>query len=163
MALDTGRFLEPGHLADAIFRLPASIYKSVERPSPTLRSSTEQIPAVGEVKQGGLADHDGRIVVRRGEVFEALVVPGSVVARIRGMLQVRDAVRQVFQTQLSDASDEAIVVVQLQLLDEDEQTEILEALGEAEPAKFLEQARSFNASAFCESPLSLSLLYKTVS
>ena len=60
-------------------------------------------------------------------------------------------------------SDESIVVVQLQLLDEDEQTEILEALGEAEPAKFLEQARSFNASAFCESPLSLSLLYKTVS
>ena len=35
--------------------------------------------------------------------------PASVRARIRGMLQVRDAVREVFRTQLSDAADGTIV------------------------------------------------------
>jgi hypothetical protein len=64
----------------------------------------EQVPAVGAVKEGGLADRDGQIVVRRGDVFEPLALPASVRARIRGMLQVRDAVREVFRTQLSDAS-----------------------------------------------------------
>ena len=56
----------------------------------------------------------------------------------------------------------SIVVIQLQPLEDDEQTAILSSLGEAEPHRFLEQARLFNASAFCESPLSLGLLYKTV-
>ena len=60
-------------------------------------------------------------------------------------------------------SGEAIVVVQLQPLDEDEQEQILRSHGESDPARFIEQARAFNASAFCESPLSLGLLFKTVS
>ena len=74
-----------------------------------LRASLEQIPALGAVKEGGLADRDGQIVVRRGDAFEPLTLPATARARIRGMLQVRDAVREVFRTQLADASDETIV------------------------------------------------------
>jgi N12 class adenine-specific DNA methylase len=64
---------------------------------------------VGEVKEGGLAERDGQLVVRRGNTFETATLPVSARARIRGMLQVRDAVREVFRTQLADAPDQAIV------------------------------------------------------
>src|SRR5262249_59157770 len=42
-------------------------------------------------------------------LFRSLPLPASVRARIRGMLQVRDAVREVFRTQLSDGDDRNIV------------------------------------------------------
>ncbi len=45
----------------------------------------------------------------RGDVFEPLGPPGFRPRRIRGMLQVRDAVREVFRTQLADADDRNIV------------------------------------------------------
>jgi N12 class adenine-specific DNA methylase len=101
--------LEPADLARAIAHLPAAVYKNRNGREPALRASFEQVPAAGAVKEGGFADHNSEIVVRRGDVFEALALPATVRARIRGMLQVRDAVREVFRTQLSDASGEAIV------------------------------------------------------
>jgi N12 class adenine-specific DNA methylase len=102
--------LEPDALAHAVSRLPASVYKNREiQPAPSLQVGTDQIPSVGTVKEGGFADHDGQIVVRSGNEFEPLALPASVQARIRGMLQVRDAVRDVFRTQLSDAANETIV------------------------------------------------------
>ena len=43
-------------------------------------------------------------------IFEPLALPAPVMpAGIRGMLQVRDAVREVFRTQLSDGDDRSIV------------------------------------------------------
>jgi hypothetical protein len=101
--------LEPADLARAIAHLPAAVYKIRNSREPALRASFEQVPAAGAVKEGGFADHNGEIVVRRREVFEPLTLPATVRTRIRGMLQVRDAVRGVFRTQLSDASSEAIV------------------------------------------------------
>jgi N12 class adenine-specific DNA methylase len=101
--------LEPSDLAKAVSRLPSDVYKVRESHGPVVRGQADQVPVLGEVKEGGLADRDGRIVVRRGDTFEPLLLPASVGARIRGMLQVRDAVRDVFRTQLIDAPDESIV------------------------------------------------------
>jgi hypothetical protein len=101
--------LDANILDEAISRLPENVYRDRESQGPVLRTDLEQVPAVGAVKEGGLADRDGQIVVRRGNVFEPLTLPASARARIRGMLQVRDAVREVFRTQLSDAPDSAIV------------------------------------------------------
>jgi N12 class adenine-specific DNA methylase len=102
--------LEPGDLAAALSFLPAAVYRTRGSHRPVLRARpAEQVPALGEVKEGGLADRDGQIVVRRGDAFEPLTLSSLARARIRGMLQVRDAVREVFRTQLSDAPDEAIV------------------------------------------------------
>jgi N12 class adenine-specific DNA methylase len=100
---------EPSDLAKAVSRLPSGIYKVRASHGPVMRGQADQVPALGEVKEGGLADRDGRIVVRRGDAFEPLIVSSSVGARIRGMLQVRDAVREVFRTQFADAPDESIV------------------------------------------------------
>jgi N12 class adenine-specific DNA methylase len=101
--------LEPGDLATAVSLLPAAVYKSMDSHGPAVGVRPEQVPEVGEVKEGGLADRNGQIVVRRGDEFGRLTLPSSVCARIRGMLQVRDAVRDVFRTQLADAEDETIV------------------------------------------------------
>jgi hypothetical protein len=101
--------LEPGTLEKAVSLLPAAVCKNRDSQAPTVRLDSEQVPAAGSVKEGGLADRDGQIVVRRGDTFEPLTLPASVRARIRGMLQVRDAVREVFLTQLTDAADGTIV------------------------------------------------------
>ena len=90
--------LEPGALEAAVSLLPSAVYKSRDSLAPVLRAISEQVPAAGEVKEGGLAERDGQIFVRRGDVFEPLAVPATVRARIRGMLQVRDTVREVFRT-----------------------------------------------------------------
>ncbi|MDQ6733460.1 MAG: DEAD/DEAH box helicase family protein, partial [Nitrospirota bacterium] len=101
--------LEPDALQRAVSLLPAAVYRDRERQTPVLGADPDQVPAVGEVKEGGLAERDGQIIVRRGNTFETVALPASARVRIRGMLQVRDAVREVFRTQLSDATDEAIV------------------------------------------------------
>ncbi len=100
--------LRPGDLEKAVSLLPANVYKSRERQGPLLPADSDQVPTAGAVKEGGLADRNGEIVVRRGGAFEPLTVPASVGARIRGMLQVRDSVRDVFRTQLADAADGTI-------------------------------------------------------
>jgi N12 class adenine-specific DNA methylase len=100
----------PDVLARAVSRLPAAVFgKSEIQTAPGLRVGPEQISSVGTVKEGGLADLDGQIVVRHGDEFEPLSLPAAVQARIRGMIQVRDAVRDVFHTQLSDADDDTIL------------------------------------------------------
>jgi N12 class adenine-specific DNA methylase len=101
--------LEPRHLEKAVSLLPAAVYEGRDSLNPVLGTGSEQVPAAGAVKEGGLAERDGQIVVRRGDTFQPLTVPASARARIRGMIQVRDAVREVFRTQLSDAPDETIV------------------------------------------------------
>ncbi|MGH9666912.1 MAG: hypothetical protein ACRD9L_21015, partial [Bryobacteraceae bacterium] len=101
--------LEPGVLERAVSLLPAAVYRSRDTQGPELRFDLQQVPAAGAVKEGGFADRDGKIVRRRGDSFEPLTLPVSLCARIRGMLQVRDAVRDVFRTQLADAGDEAII------------------------------------------------------
>src|ERR1017187_3234585 len=101
--------LEPSDLAKAVSRLPSDVYKVRDSHGPVMRGQADQVPVLGEVKEGGLVDRDGRIVVRRGGTFEPLLLPALVGARIRGMLRVRDAVRDVFRTQLIDAPDESIV------------------------------------------------------
>jgi N12 class adenine-specific DNA methylase len=101
--------LEPGALQKAFSLLPAAVYKNRDSEAHVLGAGPDQVPAVGEVKEGGLAERHGQLVVRRGHTFEPVTLPLSARARIRGMLQVRDAVREVFRTQLSDAPDQAIV------------------------------------------------------
>ena len=117
MGMESGQFgaapaligsLEPGALEKAVSLLAPAVYESRDNQRPALRLDSGQVPAAGAVREGGLADRDGHIVVRRGDTFEPLTLPASVRARIRGMLQVRDAVREVFRTQLGDAPDGTI-------------------------------------------------------
>jgi len=87
MGLESGQYgdaaaligtLNSGDLEKAVALLPASLYKSRESQVPFLQSESDQVPAAGAVKEGGLAEHNGQIVVRRGGAFEPLTVPVSV-------------------------------------------------------------------------------------
>ena len=100
--------LRPGDLERVTSLLPAKVYRSRESQGPLIGPDSDQVPAAGTVKEGGLAERDGQIVVCRRGVLEPLAVPASVTARIRGMLQVRDAVRDVFRTQLADSAEQTI-------------------------------------------------------
>ena len=121
MANDNGRYgtptaflegdFEPQALAAAIARLPTAVYMESQRHLiPPSRERSENVTAVGEVKDGGLTERDGQIFVRRGDAMEPLTLPASTSARIRGMLQVRDAVREVFRSQLTETPDERTIV-----------------------------------------------------
>ena len=100
--------LTPERSTGAVAALPAGILfrRSDARPPPGRHQPN--IPVLDGVKDGAFAERDGAIVVRSGEHFEPLNLPGSIAARVRGMLAVRDAVRLVFKTQLDDAPDERI-------------------------------------------------------
>jgi len=107
--------LTPEDLDAAISRLPAGVFRARNTHDLVPTAVSEQIPEPGSVKEGGYTERGGRIVVRRGDVLEPLNVSVSASARIRGMLGVRDAVREVFRTQLSDASDETIAAARRRL------------------------------------------------
>jgi N12 class adenine-specific DNA methylase len=105
-----GKF-DPEGLRKIIDRLPANVFgdRHARGPVHTLPVPSRPLD-VENVKDGGLVDRNGEICVRRGSLLEPLAIPGSVANRIRGMLQVRDALRQVFETQLSATTEESEVV-----------------------------------------------------
>jgi hypothetical protein len=105
----------PEDLNTAVSRLPGGVFKArnTNDLAPTVVSG--QITEPGSVKEGGYAERDGKIFVRCGEALEPLNVSASAAARIRGMLSVRDAVREVFRTQLFDAPDEQIAAARRRL------------------------------------------------
>ena len=102
---------DPAALKEAISRLPVALYVENERRHSTRvavdRPDTAQVE---NVKDGGMVARDGQIYVRRGNQLEPLGVSVSLSARIQGLVQVRDAVREVFQAQLSNTADEGAIL-----------------------------------------------------
>ncbi|HEX3681732.1 MAG TPA: DEAD/DEAH box helicase family protein [Bryobacteraceae bacterium] len=101
-------------LSAAVSTLPIAIFQQRQRPA-LKRINTGEIFNSGTIKDGAFADLGGELVSRNGEKFEPVQVSASVAERIRGMMRVRDAVREVFRTQLQDASDEQIHAAREQL------------------------------------------------
>jgi len=106
--------LDAGVLSAAISHLPVNVYQ--------LRSEPEQqsarvsdLEGYSSIKDGGFSERDGKIVVRRSGKFETLELSDSASARVRGMVQIRDAVRDVFQTQLAGATDQSVPDARLKL------------------------------------------------
>jgi N12 class adenine-specific DNA methylase len=96
--------LTPGLLFGAIARLPAGIMTPAKR-----RTHTEAPADVSGVKDGAFTIRDGELFVRNGATLEPTKFSISTTARVRGMIAIRDTVRLVFQTQLSDAGDDRII------------------------------------------------------
>ncbi len=97
-------------LREAIAKLPADIWR-IQARAPGSRAPPDlatDISDPGEIKDGAYGVRDNRLVIRRGGTFEIAKVSANLAWRIRGLLGVRDAVRDVFRTQLEDASAERI-------------------------------------------------------
>lgn len=96
-------------LAQAVERLPQGIYQAHAHQiaEPTIE---ETIPAPDVVKPNAFCVHDGIVCIREENLLRPLNdLPSETRARIRGMIQVRDAVRDCLRAQV-DGSPEARVV-----------------------------------------------------
>jgi N12 class adenine-specific DNA methylase len=95
-------------LAEAVKQLPQNLYESLNRPL-EITGKEQSIPAPGHVKPNAYTLHDDEIAVRRHEKLIPLPhLPIQTKLRVRGMIRVRDAVRECLRTQLEDAPDEDI-------------------------------------------------------
>jgi N12 class adenine-specific DNA methylase len=89
-------------LATAIESLPANVYQPARHKlaAPTVE---QIIPAPGDVKPNAYTLVDGEIAIRDGDQLKLLPqIPIQTKARIRGLVQIRDAVRECLRTQLDE-------------------------------------------------------------
>jgi len=101
-------------LATAIPELPKGIYRAqrIELTEPTLEQS---VPAPDYVKPNAYCLHDGLVCIREGTVLRPLNdLPSETRAPIRGLIPVRDAVRDCLRAQLDGSSEERVLETRTQ-------------------------------------------------
>ena len=109
-----GRSLDAA-LSESISRLPAAVYRQPESVVST-QTNGPQILAPKNVKEGAFTLHDGRVAVSaKGYLEFPEGLPAETTRRIRGMIQVRDAAREVLRTQLEESGETAILEARQQL------------------------------------------------
>jgi N12 class adenine-specific DNA methylase len=103
-------------LHQALAVLPEGIYtpRDQRRSPPPVTPIVPPETFIG-VKDGGYSEINGQIVIRAGSTFEPVTLSTTTAARIRGLIEVRNAVRQVFQTQLDDEPEAQITAARLTL------------------------------------------------
>jgi hypothetical protein len=90
----------------AIDRLPFDVYQPR---TATTHTTTDIPPSCDGVKDGAYVEHHGRLYVCQGDTLEPLHASAGTAARIRGLIELRDAVREVLRTQLADLTEDAIL------------------------------------------------------
>ena len=102
-------------LAEAVAALPAAIYRPAERQAAE-RLSPRIVVAPDAVKENGFAIVDGAIAIRTGGTLTPVGnLPDETARRIRGMIKVREAVREVLGTQLDGRGDDEVADARRQL------------------------------------------------
>ena len=101
-------------LRDAIESLPQEIYRTAAiRTGPEVG---EVVLASYDVKENAFTLHDGAIAIRTGATLTPVAnLPDETARRIRGLIKVRGAVREVLRTQLNDSAEEEIIDARRQL------------------------------------------------
>ncbi len=101
-------------LAEAVATLPHGIYRAVERNTAT--ADTERIAAPTELKENAFTVIDGAIAIRTGATLTTVAnLPDETARRIRGLIKVREAVREVLRTQLDNRSEDEVLDARRQL------------------------------------------------
>ena len=102
-------------LATAIIELPAGIYRT-QRIGMAEPPPDQTIPAPDFVKPNAYCVHDGIVCIREENVLRQLTdLPSETRSRIRGLIQVRDAVRTCLRSQLDGSNEEQVVEARQQL------------------------------------------------
>lgn len=99
--------LTPEKLAEAVNRLPENIVSAWKAPVEAF-DSVSSIPASGELKDGGYTVQDGKVLVRVGDQLRPTDLSGQQLRSVSGQIKVRDAVHDVFRTQLAGDSEKSI-------------------------------------------------------
>ncbi len=102
-------------LDEAVRALPEDVYvpRNQSR-SPPVMQITDPESFIG-IKDGGYAFVDGKIVIRSGDHFEPTSFSATDSMRVRGLMQIRDALREVFRTQLDEEPEEKITAARQEL------------------------------------------------
>ena len=102
-------------LATAIPALPAGIYRA-QRVALAEPTTEQTIPAPDYVKPNAYCTHDGMVCIREENVLRPLTgLPSETRSRIRGLIQVRDAVRGCLRSQIDGSPEEQVVEARQQL------------------------------------------------
>jgi N12 class adenine-specific DNA methylase len=102
-------------LADAVQHLPQNIYEPVIHEIATV-SFAQISPNDEDVKPNAYTIHNGELAVREGHELKPLRhLPSQTKLRIRGMIQVRDAVRECLRTQMEDREEADIELARTKL------------------------------------------------
>lgn len=98
-------------IQEASKKLPAKIIQAHVAPKATTQEgSLERLPAPGDVKESAFVVKDGNLYIKQGtDLVPQPNTPAAQIARVEGMMDVRDALRDVFRTQLEDQDDDSIV------------------------------------------------------
>ncbi len=102
-------------LATAIPALPAGIYRA-QRVALAEPTTEQTIPAPDYVKPNAYCTHDGMVCIREENVLRPLNdLPSETRSRIRGLIQVRDAVRSCLRSQIDGSPEEQVCEARQQL------------------------------------------------
>ena len=100
--------LTKDRLQEAIDALPQGIYLPRELRRETRLAPLRESEELKGIKDGGYGEVKGELVIRDGNRLEPVHLSAMEAMRMRGLLRIRDSVRQVFATQLEDAGEERI-------------------------------------------------------
>ncbi len=103
------------NLQRAIEALPEGIYTPRDHGQETRSAPLADPEQFKGIKDGGYGVVEGKIVKRNGLSFEPTSFSSLETMRVRGLLQIRDAVRTVFATQLDDAPESQIIAARQHL------------------------------------------------
>ena len=103
-------------LREAVAALPHGIYKAHEQANAPRTADVAEILAPDYVKENAFVLHDGAIMIRTGPTLTPVAnIPDETARRIRGLIKVRDAVRETLRTQLQNYGEEAVLDARRQL------------------------------------------------
>jgi N12 class adenine-specific DNA methylase len=103
-------------LHEAIAHLPRGIYQDREQTNSPKTVIEEAILAPDYVKENAFTIHEDIIAVRTGVTLTPVTnLPDETARRIRGLIKVRDAVRETLRTQLQNHDEEAVINSRQQL------------------------------------------------
>lgn len=95
-------------LGEAVAALPRGIYRAPEQEISQLQSPAI-LKAPDNVKENAFTIVDGTIAIRMGGTLTPVAnLPEETARRIRGMIKVREAIREVLRTQLDDRGEDEV-------------------------------------------------------
>jgi hypothetical protein len=105
----------PQRFAAALNAVPAGLYTTSTNPARIAPLAPFSSADWASIKDGAYGLADNALVIRHGDALEPVNLAKSVESRIRLLLIVRDAIREVLRTQLENSSEEQILRARRQL------------------------------------------------
>jgi N12 class adenine-specific DNA methylase len=103
-------------LDSAIARLPEKVVKPWEgNTTQATQRPLAELPDAGTIKNHAYGVKDGKVIIRRDDSYEDANLSAAAAERVKGIIGVRDSLREVYRTQLDGESEEKVVAARKKL------------------------------------------------